>query len=105
MLWLHASVHLRSKFIKAKSGEVNEKSIRSSSVGMKDAGTSVHAVWSSLFVPKSTKQKRTNGRVDDGRYVSKMAFDVQACGEYDRIVQGTSEIHRPQLDSHRSQAE
>lgn len=68
---------------------ITEKSIRQSSIGMKDSGASLHAVWQSLFVPVSTKGKRKQngvGAVDS--YVNRLAFEVQSCGDQDRVVQG-----------------
>jgi chromosome transmission fidelity protein 18 len=70
---------------------ITEKSIRQSSIGMKDSGASLHAVWNSLFVPVSTKGKRKQngiGAVDN--YVNRLAFEVQSCGDQDKVVQGAS---------------
>jgi chromosome transmission fidelity protein 18 len=76
------------QFIKSKSGEVNEKMIRSSTVGLKDSGTSLNAMWNSLFVPLSAKKRRQTQGIAEGKYVNRLAFDIQACGEYDKVVQG-----------------
>lgn len=75
---------------------ITEKSIRQSSIGMKDSGASLHAVWNSLFVPVSTKGKRKQngvGAVDN--YVNRLAFEVQSCGDQDKVVQGASCESRP----------
>lgn len=76
------------QFINARHGEVNEKVIRTSTVGQKDAGASVHMVWNSLFVPITTRKKRAEGVGGDGKFVSRLAFTVQASGDYDKVVQG-----------------
>lgn len=75
--------------MKSRSMAITEKSIRQSSIGMKDSGASLHAVWQGLFVPVSTKGKRKQngvGAVDS--YVNRLAFEVQSCGDQDRVVQG-----------------
>lgn len=84
------------QFIKAKAGEVNENMIRSSTVGLKDSGASINAVWNKLLVPMSAKKRRQVHGVADGKYVNRLAFEVQACGEYDKVMQGCFE-HYPHL--------
>lgn len=82
------------QFIKARSISVTDELIRSSSVGLKDSGTTLHTAWTSLLVPISAKVRRKTAGIDDGRYVDRLAFEVQACGEYDKLVQGLFE-HYP----------
>lgn len=84
------------QFIKARSPTVTEENVRNSSVGLKDTGTTLHSVWSSLTLPISAKVRRKTIGIDDGKYVDRLAFQVQACGDYDKVVQGLFE-HYPNL--------
>ncbi|WVR03696.1 hypothetical protein IAU60_000691 [Kwoniella sp. DSM 27419] len=84
------------QFIKSKSSTVTDEAIRSSSVGLKDSGTTLQSVWNTLFIPMAAKERRKAVGIDDGRYVDRISFAVQACGDYDRLVQGCFE-HYPQL--------
>lgn len=84
------------QFIKSRSTVVTADAIKSSAVGSKDSGTSLQSVWNALLVPMAAKQRRKEIGLDDGRYVDRLAFMVQACGEYDRVVQGCFE-HYPNL--------
>ncbi|KAK8861703.1 hypothetical protein IAR55_002526 [Kwoniella newhampshirensis] len=84
------------QFIKSKSSAVTDEAIRSSSVGLKDSGTTLQSVWNSLFIPLAAKQRRKTSGIDDGRYVDRLSFAVQACGDYDKVVQGCFE-HYPNL--------
>ncbi|WOO80484.1 Chromosome transmission fidelity protein 18 [Vanrija pseudolonga] len=85
------------QFIKSRSSVVTTEAIKASSVGTKDSGTTLDTAWGSLFVPLAAKQRRkVIGAIDDGRYADRLAFMVQACGEYDRLVQGCFE-HYPNL--------
>jgi chromosome transmission fidelity protein 18 len=59
-------------------------------------------VWNALFVPMAAKQRRKElGVADDGRYVDRLAFMLQACGDYDKVVQGCFEhyTHLKPLDT------
>lgn len=74
---------------------ITEKTVRQSSIGMKDSGASLNAVWNSLFVPVSTKGKRkANGIGAADNYVNRLAFEVQSSGDQDKVVQGASGIFR-----------
>lgn len=53
---------------------------------MKDTGTSVGAVWDRLF--KKPSRKKGGGNPED-KYVNRIVRDVQTCGEYEKISQGT----------------
>lgn len=75
---------------------VTHEAIKSSSVGTKDTGTTLQSAWDSLFVPMAAKQRRKQLGIDDGRYVDRLAFMVQACGEHERLVQGLFE-HYPNV--------
>lgn len=78
------------QFIKAKSGRVDQASLRSAAVGLKDSGTSPSAVWQTLFrIPHDRKGAKRPG--DDGRFVNRIVKALQTCGEYDRIQQGCFE--------------
>lgn len=63
---------------------------------MKDTGTSLQTVWDSLTIPVAAKQRRKTQGIDDGKYVDKLSFAIQACGDYDKLVQGLWE-HYPNL--------
>ncbi|WRT65827.1 uncharacterized protein IL334_002777 [Kwoniella shivajii] len=84
------------QFIKSKSSVVTDEAIRNSSVGLKDSGTTLQSVWNTLFIPLAAKQRRKAIGIDDGRYVDRVSFAVQACGDYDKVVQGLFE-HYPNL--------
>ncbi|WVQ93642.1 hypothetical protein IAU59_000718 [Kwoniella sp. CBS 9459] len=84
------------QFIKSKSAVVTDDAIKSSSVGLKDSGTTLQSVWNTLFIPLAAKERRRTVGIDDGRYVDRVSFAVQACGEYDKLVQGCFE-HYPNL--------
>ncbi|KAL7419625.1 Chromosome transmission fidelity protein 18 [Cryptotrichosporon argae] len=81
------------QFIKSKSSTVSEAAIKSSAVGAKDTGTSLQTVWDALLVPMGAKQRRKQLGIDDGRYVDRLAFALQASGEYDRVVAGVFEAY------------
>ncbi|BEJ10866.1 hypothetical protein CspHIS471_0102880 [Cutaneotrichosporon sp. HIS471] len=90
------------QFIKSRSPVLTADAIKSSSIGAKDAGTTLNTVWNALFVPMAAKQRRKEmGAADDGRYVDRLAFMLQACGDYDRVVQGCFEnyTHLKPLDT------
>ena len=70
--------------------------IKSSSVGMKDSGTTLQTCWNDIFIPVSAKVRRKTQGIDDGRYVNRLVDSVSSCGEYDRLVQGLFE-HYPNL--------
>ncbi|KAK6907495.1 hypothetical protein I203_101489 [Kwoniella mangroviensis CBS 8507] len=84
------------QFIKSKSSSVTDEAIRSSSVGMKDSGTTLQSVWNTVFIPLAAKQRRKAIGIDDGRYVDRISFAIQACGDYDKVIQGLFE-HYPNL--------
>ncbi|ORY29754.1 hypothetical protein BCR39DRAFT_588132 [Naematelia encephala] len=84
------------QFIKSKSSTVTDEHLRTSSVGLKDSGTTLQSAWQSLSVPISAKVRRKTAGIDDGRYVDRLASDVQSCGDHDRLVQGLFE-HYPNL--------
>ncbi|RSH94825.1 hypothetical protein EHS25_004631 [Saitozyma podzolica] len=84
------------QFVKSKSSAVTDDAIRTSSVGLKDSGTTLQAVWKSLFVPMAAKQRRKVAGIDDGRYVDRLTFEIQACGDTDKLVQGLFE-HYPNV--------
>lgn len=86
----------RLQFVKSKSSAVTDDVIRTSSVGLKDSGTTLQAVWKSLFVPMAAKQRRKVAGIDDGRYVDRLTFEIQACGDTDKLVQGLFE-HYPNV--------
>ena len=75
---------------------VTADAIKSSSVGLKDSGTTLQSVWNSIFVPIAAKQRRKIAGIEDGRYVNRLAFEIQASGDYDKVVQGCFE-HYPNL--------
>ena len=70
--------------------------LRSSALGLKDTGTSLQTVWDSLTIPVAAKQRRKTQGIDDGKYVDKLSFAIQACGDYDKLLQGLWE-HYPNL--------
>ena len=85
------------QFIKSKSPILTSDLLKSSTLGLKDTGTSLQTVWDSLTIPVAAKQRRKQqGGIDNGKYVDKMAFAVQACGDYDKVLQGLWE-HYPHL--------
>ncbi|GAA93611.1 uncharacterized protein L969DRAFT_91277 [Mixia osmundae IAM 14324] len=78
------------QFIKSKGTRLDEQAIRSSSIGLKDTGTSPGAVWDHLFrIPTDRKGAPRAGR--DGSIFEWLLRDVSTCGEYDKIAQGCFE--------------
>ncbi|GAA5902001.1 Ctf18p [Sporobolomyces salmoneus] len=75
------------QFIKRRGNVVDEKAIRSTSLGMKDTGTSSIQVLDRLF----KKPSRKKGVSTDDRYVARLVRDVQTSGEYEKIAQGCFE--------------
>lgn len=75
---------------------VSPDALKSLAVGNKDSGTSLNEAWNHLFIPMAAKQRRKQVGIDNGRYVDRLAFMVQSCGEYDRLAQGCFE-HYPNL--------
>ena len=67
---------------------MDEQAIRSTSLGMKDTGTSSIQVLDRLF----KKPSRKKGVSTDDRYVARVVRDVQTSGEYEKIAQGASLI-------------
>ncbi|KAH8082309.1 P-loop containing nucleoside triphosphate hydrolase protein [Filobasidium floriforme] len=86
------------QFIKSRTTEVTEKSVRKTALGLKDGGASLHGVWHNLFVPVTSKKKRQNGMAtgEDGKYVGRLAEVVMSSGDVDRVMQGCFE-HYPNL--------
>jgi chromosome transmission fidelity protein 18 len=80
------------QFIKSRTSEVTEKTVRTTAVGLKDGGASLHGVWHNLFVPLSSKKKRQNGikHEEDGKYVGRLAEILHSSGDVDRVLQGKS---------------
>ena len=70
--------------------------LKSSALGLKDTGTSLQTVWDALTIPVAAKQRRKTQGIDDGKYVDKLSFAIQACGDYDKLLQGLWE-HYPNL--------
>lgn len=70
--------------------------LKSSSLGLKDTGTTLQTVWNALTIPIAAKRRRATTGIDDGKYVDRLAFAVQACGDHDKVVQGLWE-HYPHL--------
>lgn len=89
--FLRFVLSLHPQFIKSKSSVVTQDAIKTSAVGTKDSGTTLQTAWNSLFTPMAAKQRRKQLGIDNGKYVDRLAFMVQACGEYDRLVQGCFE--------------
>ena len=89
-------VVLMGQFIKSKTLVVTDEAIKSSAVGLKDSGTTLQTVWNDLFIPLAAKVRRKTAGIDDGRYVTRLMNSVQACGDYDKVVQGLFE-HYPNL--------
>jgi chromosome transmission fidelity protein 18 len=87
---LSLSTFCPPQFMKSRSLEITEKTLRQSSIGMKDSGASLNVVWHNLFVPVSTKGKRKENGVGKDSYVNRLAFEVQSCGDQDKVVQGQS---------------
>ena len=68
---------------------MDEQAIRSTSLGMKDTGTSSIQVLDRLF----KKPSRKKGVSTDDRYITRIVRDVQTSGEYEKIAQGKSLSH------------
>ncbi|WVO14672.1 hypothetical protein L204_102309 [Cryptococcus depauperatus] len=83
------------QFIKSRSNEVTEAAIRSSSLGLKDIGSTLQTAWNTLFIPLPTKKRRNKG-VDDSHYLPRVVTIVQSCGDYDKLILGAFE-HYPNL--------
>ncbi|GAA5925020.1 Ctf18p [Sporobolomyces koalae] len=75
------------QFIKRRGDVVDEQAIRSTSLGMKDTGTSSIQVLDRLF----KKPSRKKGVATDDKYVARIVRDVQTSGEYEKIAQGCFE--------------
>ncbi|GAA5970017.1 hypothetical protein JCM3765_007278 [Sporobolomyces pararoseus] len=85
----------RVQFIKRKGDVVDEKAIRSTSLGMKDTGTSSIQVLDRLF----KKPSRKKGVSTDDRYITRIVRDVQTSGEYEKIAQGCFENYLSARDT------
>lgn len=75
---------------------VTDEAIKSSSVGLKDSGTTLQSVWNDLFIPVSAKARRKTAGIDNGKFVNRLVHAVSSCGDHDRLVQGLFE-HYPNL--------
>ncbi|GAA5930725.1 hypothetical protein JCM1841_004748 [Sporobolomyces salmonicolor] len=76
------------QFIKRRGATIDEQVIRSTSLGMKDTGTSAAQVLDRLF-KKPLRRKGVSA--GDEKYVGRIVKDVQTSGEYEKISQGCFE--------------
>ncbi|GAA6010908.1 hypothetical protein JCM11491_004595 [Sporobolomyces phaffii] len=76
------------QFIKRRGNVVDERAIRSTSLGTKDTGTSSIQVLDRLFKKPPRKKGASH---DDTKYVARIVRDVQTSGEYEKIAQGCFE--------------
>ncbi len=88
---LYALTDTYEQFIKSKSATVTDEAIRSSSVGLKDSGSSLQSIWNNLLIPTSAKQRRKQSAIDDGRYVARLTHEISSNGEFDKIFNGLFE--------------
>ncbi|GAA5865391.1 hypothetical protein JCM1840_001552 [Sporobolomyces johnsonii] len=76
------------QFIKRRGATIDEQVIRSTSLGMKDTGTSSAQVLDRLF---KKPPRRKGVSAGDEKYVGRIVKDVQTSGEYEKISQGCFE--------------
>lgn len=62
--------------------------MRMAVASMKDSGTSPSAVWERLFKVHYNRKGAKSASELNSIYVSRLARDVQTCGEYDKLMQG-----------------
>jgi chromosome transmission fidelity protein 18 len=84
----HQSYHLQ--FIKMKSQSVTESIVRTATIGVKEADTSIHSVWTDLLHPISKKRAKNLAMTeeDERKYVSRIARSVEGSGNFDKVVLG-----------------
>ncbi|GAA5862595.1 hypothetical protein JCM8547_002120 [Rhodosporidiobolus lusitaniae] len=92
------------QFIKRNNSTVHTASIRGSTIGSKDTGTSSSQVLDRLFKkpPRKRGAPAAEGVGADEKYVNRIVRDVQTSGEYEKISQGCFENY---LLAHGSNAE
>jgi len=78
------------QFIKSKSQDVTEAVIRSATVGMKEADTSLNTTLGDLFAPLSKRRVRDLGlsEPEAALYVGRLSRDIEASGSIDKIAIG-----------------
>ena len=76
--------------MKMKAQIVTEFSVRSSTVGVKEAETSVQNVWSDLFTPMNKKRAKNLGMTleEEMRWVSRLVHSVESSGNIDKVALG-----------------
>lgn len=86
------TTYLREQFMKMKlRGQVvTEEHVRSATVGVKEAETSIQSVWSDLFTPLNKKRVKTLGLSpeDEARWVSRLVHSVESSGNMDKVALG-----------------
>ncbi|MBW0488588.1 hypothetical protein O181_028303 [Austropuccinia psidii MF-1] len=95
-----ASGDLRSclntlQFVKTQTNVVTDRTIKSAAgVGMKDSGSSVQAVLTSLFKISAKKSSNRSEQTDQrDLYLSNLVRDISTCGQNERIIQGCFEAY------------
>ncbi|KAL1762152.1 P-loop containing nucleoside triphosphate hydrolase protein [Schizophyllum commune] len=78
------------QFIKARSAEVNLAMVRSATVGMKQAETSVQSVLNNLFAPMSKRRVKELGltEAEESKYVARLSHEVDASGRESGVAVG-----------------
>ncbi|KAF9509023.1 hypothetical protein BS47DRAFT_184538 [Hydnum rufescens UP504] len=91
------------QFIKMKSQSVTESIVRTATIGVKEADTSIHSVWTDLLHPISKKRAKNLAMTeeDERKYVSRIARSVEGSGNFDKVVLGVFE-HYTTLHPHES---
>ncbi|KAJ7221036.1 P-loop containing nucleoside triphosphate hydrolase protein [Mycena haematopus] len=76
------------QFIKSRNQEVTEGIIRTATVGMKEADTSLISVLNSLFTPLTRKRVKELGltEAEETKYVGRLSRDVDGCGRESSIA-------------------
>ena len=73
-----------------KSQNVTESIVRTATIGVKEADTSVQSVWMDLLSPMSKKRAKNLGMTeeDERKYVSRIARSIEGSGNFDKVVLG-----------------
>ncbi|TRM59320.1 P-loop containing nucleoside triphosphate hydrolase protein [Schizophyllum amplum] len=78
------------QFIKARSAEVSLSMVRTATVGMKQAETTVASVLNNLFAPMSKRRVKELGltEAEEHKYVARLSHEVDASGRESGIAVG-----------------
>jgi chromosome transmission fidelity protein 18 len=89
-LYTYFILQLHKQFIKARAETVTESIVRSATVGMKEAESSVLSVLNGLFapIPKSKVKELGLTEEEEARYTGRLAHQIESSDQIAKVAMG-----------------